>query len=1521
MNVGELSVKIGLDQSDFDSALAGVESKVGNLGKTIQGALSVAGGVLLAQGIQAVGTALVGAFSATTTFEQGIANINAVLAPTTAQLDALRAKALELGAATSFSANESAGAIEILATQGMSTEQILGGVLAGTLALAAATGTDLNTAASVASDALLSFNLQASDMSAVVDGITGVTAASKFTIDDYRLALSNGGGAAAAFGVSLDEFNAVIAATSNQFASGQTAGTAFRTFINRLTPSSKAAKDAMAELNLVTADGSSKFYDAQGNLKSMGEVAGIVQSAFSGLTEAQRAGRIETIFGSEAIGTVIGLMNQGTAGVNEYAAAIANTSAADQAAMRLDSFQGASEALNGSLETLGITLGSAVLPAITGFVQSLTGAVNYVNLVSQAIFGSQAAFAQLSPAVQTVISIIQELGSYFNSLASAASSWGAAIGTNFADGIISAASAVVDALMQMGSVISYWLTPGSPPPLLPNLDMWGRDAAQVYLDSWSTADFSSLQTMGNSVKDVLTSLFKSGSFAEKDIIPAVLGSREAFSAAIEQLRTTGSVGSGAIADVVRAAGSAGTILEPLITSFFQAEQAAYGFAAAQEELTAAQGALNDLIAEYDAKLDPLKDKLSDLRDEEDALDRADRIKELQDDLSNVGDTAEDALSPLQKQMKQIKRQQKAFDLDKQIAEYKEKTLDTNPEYAQAAALKLSELELEKQELTLQDQIDAEKEKENLRKRELEDRKKAIELERLLLEEKIAAVEVEKEGATTGAQARVVAAQEVLVSAQAAQAIAQEQFKLEQARVGALKEQNALIQEQMKLMEGASSAGGGGGGGGGGKTAMSDAEKEALAAQKAQEAYNFNLADTDGKLAILKERLAGVKEGSAEYYQLLGQIGGLEKTKADAQSQIANAAAQEAERRAKAEFQYQMQTTDTAGKLALLRGALGEVEVGSAEYFNILGQIASLEAQAAREAENLAKGVKGAGSAGSVAAGGLGALAGKLPPIKAGLDGAATGAADFMAQMNQLPMSYGNAATPASTFAGLMTGLQPILAPISALFTTIGQALTGFFGPAFQIASDIIGGTTLPLLTQLGQAFIDVFQTNAGPIIGAFKVLMEDLAPLFEIVKLGIAGFVAGALTLFNGFIGFFVGAMPGIGMAFTGFVQVLTNGLGLSSILIGGFIDFFANLIAGNWAGAWEVAKTLVFAAIGKIGSILSGLVTLGIGLFSALAGGIVGFVAGMWETVTGNTSTAIAETTEFFQMLRDKAIGFIYDMVGGIIGFFKNLFNELVGNSIVPDMVIAILKWFTDLKDKALEFVQNLVTNGIIKFNELKDKAIDAALALKDRVVEHVTTLASKVKEYIENAARDGLAAATTLKDTVIEKFTELKDKAIEKVKAIPGEIGKLASTFTTNAKDIGAAIIDGIVKGIEGGVRSIINAAKDAATSAFDAAKKALGIQSPSTLFRDEVGGNIIQGLADGLSMTAPVTRAMNNLTSDIGGISVGGSMGAMGMNSGGSGIVINMDLRGSSLTRPEVENIVRSNFVALGKRLNTL
>ena len=98
------------------------------------------------------------------------------------------------------------------------------------------------------------------------------------------------------------------------------------------------------------------------------------------------------------------------------------------------------------------------------------------------------------------------------------------------------------------------------------------------------------------------------------------------------------------------------------------------------------------------------------------------------------------------------------------------------------------------------------------------------------------------------------------------------------------------------------------------------------------------------------------------------------------------------------------------------------------------------------------------------------------------------------------------------------------------------------------------------------------------------------------------------------------------------------------------------------------------------------------------------------------------------------------------------------------------------------------------------------------------------------------------------------------EKVREFWDGIWKLIFTIVEKAVawfksidwgEVGMSILKGIANGITAGVKWVVDAAKNAAKAAFEAAKGFLGIHSPSTLFSG-IGENMMLGLSKGIEAT---------------------------------------------------------------------
>ena len=288
----------------------------------------------------ALGAGIKSAISTFADFEKTMSGVQAVLQPTQEEMAKLTKLSKELGKTTQFSASQSAKAIEVLAKNGLSATQILNGAAEASLTLASATGGDLANAADIATDAMANFGIKAEDMEDAINGITAVTVASKFDIDDYRLALGQAGGVAGTVGVNFKDFNTTIAAIAPLFASGSDAGTSFKTFLQRLVPATKPAFVAMSELGIITEESGNRFFDAEGNMQSMAVISGILNEALGGLSDSQKSSTLSTLFGTDAMRAAAGLAKLTQTEFETLAAEMDKVSASAQALERLDNLAG-----------------------------------------------------------------------------------------------------------------------------------------------------------------------------------------------------------------------------------------------------------------------------------------------------------------------------------------------------------------------------------------------------------------------------------------------------------------------------------------------------------------------------------------------------------------------------------------------------------------------------------------------------------------------------------------------------------------------------------------------------------------------------------------------------------------------------------------------------------------------------------------------------------------------------------------------------------------------------------------------------------------------------------------------------------------------------------------------------------------------------------------------------------------------------------------------------------------------------
>lgn len=338
-----------------------------------------------------------------TDFEAGMSEVKAISGATGSEFDALRDKAIEMGAKTKFSASDSADAFKYMAMAGWDASAMMDGI-AGVMDLAAASGEDLATTSDIVTDALTAFGLQASDSAHFADVLAQASSKSNTNVGLMGETFKYVAPVAGALGYSIEDTAVAIGLMANSGIKGSQAGTALRSTITRLAKPVGEAKDAVEELGI-------SITNADGTMKPLSQTMVELREKFAGLTEEQKAQYAAMLAGQEGMSGLLAIVNASDEDFQKLTDEInnANGAAEDMASVMMDNTAGAIEQLKGALESAGILIGEKLTPYIRKLAEWITGLVEKFNSLSEEEQDQIVKFGLILAAIGPVLLIMSRL--------------------------------------------------------------------------------------------------------------------------------------------------------------------------------------------------------------------------------------------------------------------------------------------------------------------------------------------------------------------------------------------------------------------------------------------------------------------------------------------------------------------------------------------------------------------------------------------------------------------------------------------------------------------------------------------------------------------------------------------------------------------------------------------------------------------------------------------------------------------------------------------------------------------------------------------------------------------------------------------------------------------------------------------------------------------------------------------------------------------------------------------------------
>ena len=316
-----------------------------------------------------------------------------------------------------------------------------------------------------------------------------------------------------------------------------------------------------------------------------------------------------------------------------------------------------------------------------------------------------------------------------------------------------------------------------------------------------------------------------------------------------------------------------------------------------------------------------------------------------------------------------------------------------------------------------------------------------------------------------------------------------------------------------------------------------------------------------------------------------------------------------------------------------------------------------------------------------------------------------------------------------------------------------------------------------------------------------------------------------------------------------------------------------------------------------KISEAAPGLIQKGFELLQKLVEGIVTAIPILIAKVPQIVTTFANVINDNFPTILAKGVQLLGQLALGILQAVPDLISH------IPDIVQAIVAVFTAYNWATLG--KNIITffkNGI---TSMISAVTSAAKNVQNGIINTIKNLPSTLSNLGKNAV-------SKLANAIASGISNIVGKAKNIVSGIK-------NAFTSfNWGSIGSNIIKGIANGIAGAVGGLVNAAINAAKSAFNAAKKALGIHSPSRLFRDKIGKMMALGMGIGFEKNIPVDDMQKSLNDPLKKIKRTALDVTMSTPNGVSRAAVSESIHGNPSTDDDTPIIINNTFEVDGTPL---
>ena len=521
------------------------------------------------------------------------------------------------------------------------------------------------------------------------------------------------------------------------------------------------------------------------------------------------------------------------------------------------------------------------------------------------------------------------------------------------------------------------------------------------------------------------------------------------------------------------------------------------------------------------------------------------------------------------------------------------------------------------------------------------------------------------------------------------------------------------------------------------------------------------------------------------------------------------------------------------------GALSEADPATLEALGkAIGTIAAAMVTM-HTAKAAAANIKGVVTAINSLSGGIKAAIGVVPKLVEGFQLLSGGAGTFS---EVLALEF-------PKLAGIISKIGSVFSTVKSVIASIGSTVGG--------VAAVIGGAIMAItnffdMLKNGFSWLKEILMVIGIAIAAVGAVILGAPALVAAVVAGIVAAVASLVVVIKDHWTQIVDFFKNLGSAIADFFKSIP---GTVKNLVDQVVTFFSELPGriSTWltdtiskVKAW--GAEMLASAIETASNFINNIITFICELPNKIAywlgyaiGTVIKWGIDLYNWVTTEVPRIIDEIVTFFSELPGKIWTWLVDTVNKVIQWGINLYNT--ASTWVTNTINAVVQFFSELPGKVWNWLVSTVNKVIQWGTNLLAAASSAAQNAINKVVEWFQQLPGKIWTWLTNTITKVIQFGADLKAKATAAAQGFVTNLVDGVKSLPDKF-----------KEIGSNIVTGIWNGISSGWNWLVDKVKSLADSLFQGAKDALGIESPSKVFAQEVGRWIPPGIGVGMEKAMP-------------------------------------------------------------------